>query len=309
MYTRKSLTKAVLTLTLVAVFTGYVAAQPMHDQALPTGRMDGTLVRASQIMGQEIRNPQGERLGRVYDVVLTEDLDAISYIAVSRGGILGIGQTLHAIPWDAVQVGFGGEAYVASISERDLQQTRGFPAGNWPARVDAGWALEDDQPVYRGFAPEETRDVQNRRFSRIRGLMVRTADRRSGGTIRDLAIAADTGQVAYTIVAIGGLFGLGEQYAVLPQGAITYLPGARMASVETTRETVLANAFAPGRLPNLADPAFAQNVHQQYGVEPDWPVLGFVPPQERPRIVCGSTGQIGRWIAPRRSCVTGMKSL
>lgn len=291
MYTKRSLTKAVLTLSLVAVFTGYVAAQPLQQQPF-AGPMEGALLRASQLMGQEVRSPEGVRLGRVYDIVLTEDLDSISYIALSRGGILGIGQTLHAIPWDAVQFGFTGEPFVVNITERDLEQTRGFPAGNWPERAVTWGAGEfdrpmdrpmADRPVDRGlFAPGNARDVQNRRFSRLRGSHVRTVDRETVGTIRDMAITAETGEIAYTITSVGGIFGIGTQHAVVPQDAIMYLPDLRIARVDATRQTVEANAFTPGQLPNLASPAFAQNIHQAYGMEPDWPALGFVPPEDRP---------------------------
>jgi len=237
-------------------------------------------------MGKQVRNPQGEKLGTVHDIVLTEDRDAVSYLALSRGGILGLGETLHAVPWDAVQVGIGGEPYIVSISRQDLEQTRGFPSGNWPASVERGWSLEDTErgaPTYRGYSPEESEAIQNRRFSRIRGTNVRTADGRSGGTVRDLVIATDTGEITYTIVSLGGLFGLGAQYAAVPHDAVTYLPGIRTATVDASRETLQANAFSPGQFPNLADPAYARDIQRSFGRETGETVLGFVPAEEPER--------------------------
>lgn len=300
MYTTRSFAKGVLSLSLVAVLSGYVLAaeQPGYQmrgeseqretiqQEGLAGRTQGVMHRASEIMGKQVKNPQGEKLGTVHDIVLTEDRDAVSYLALSRGGIFGLGQTLHAVPWDAVQVGIDGEPYIVSITRQDLEQTRGFPSGNWPASVEKGWSLEDTErgaPTYRGYGPEESEVIQNRRFSRIRGTNVRTADGRSGGTVRDLIIATETGEITYTIVSLGGLFGLGAQYAAVPHDAVTYLPGMRTATVDASRETLQANAFSPGQFPNLADAAYARDIRQSYGMETGETVLGFVPAEEPER--------------------------
>jgi hypothetical protein len=112
---------------------------------------------------------------------------------------------------------------------------------------------------------------------------VRTADGRSGGTVRDLVIATDTGEIAYTIVSLGGFFGLGQQYAAVPHSAVTYLPGIRTATVDASRETLQANTFSPGRFPNLADAAYAQNINRAFGLETGDTVLGFVPAEEPER--------------------------
>jgi sporulation protein YlmC with PRC-barrel domain len=50
-------------------------------------------------MDARVVSPQGENLGKVHDVVLTPDLNRISYVVVSTGGFLGMGNKLHAIPW------------------------------------------------------------------------------------------------------------------------------------------------------------------------------------------------------------------
>ena len=63
------------------------------------------LKRASRVMNARVKSPDGKTLGHIHDLVLAPDLNGISYVAVSTGGLLGIGSTLHAVPWSCAEPG------------------------------------------------------------------------------------------------------------------------------------------------------------------------------------------------------------
>ena len=151
MGTTRLFIRSVVTLGLVAVVSGYALAAERSTTA-----PDGTVLqRASHVMGARVVSPQGENLGRVHDLVLTPDLNGISYVVVSRGGFLGMGDTLHAIPWSVVSLGLNG-TYVASITVEQFKQSRGFSPSNWPNSAESLWPAASvdrgDEPVYSARA-------------------------------------------------------------------------------------------------------------------------------------------------------------
>jgi len=234
-------------------------------------------------MNARVVSPQGETLGRVHDVVLTPDLNGISYVALSRGGILGIGSTLHAIPWTALSPGLN-ETYVVPITEAQLKQSRGFSSANWPSSAESLWPATSmdrgEAPVYSSTqAAAYSGDVQDRRFSRIKGSNVKGADGKKIGDVHDLVVAADTGRIAYTVVSHGGMLGLGQKLAAVPQNAITLEPALDVARVDVSEATLQANSFTSNRWPDLASPSYSQELARAYGVVPSETALGYVPPE------------------------------
>lgn len=157
-------------------------------------------LRANTLIGSEVRNPQGQVLGDVHDIVLTEDHEQVSYIALARGGIWGIGATFFAIPWEAVSIGPDGELYV-SITEQELDDAEGFDRRNWPLQGDPRWARAAAPGMQPGVQQPRTRErtpglgTQDQRDQRLgqqpRQPRTGTADRfaterdRPGVTTRD----------------------------------------------------------------------------------------------------------------------------
>ncbi len=279
MGTTRLFLRSVLTLGLVAVVSSYGWAA--ERTSVTTG--ETVLKRATRIMSARIVSPQGETLGRVHDIVLTPDLNGVSYLAVSRGGILGMGGTLHAIPWSAVSLGLN-DTYVAPITVGQLKQSRGFHPANWPSSAEGVWPAASvdrgETPAYSARSAAYNEDVKQRRFTRIKGSDVKGADGKKIGDVYDLAIAMDSGRIAYTIVSTGGFAGLGLKYAAVPQNAITLEPAMHVAHVNTDKATLQAHAFTSSRWPDLASPSYAQQLARAYNVEPSGIVLGYVPPAE-----------------------------
>jgi sporulation protein YlmC with PRC-barrel domain len=59
--------------------------------------------RASDLIGMSVKNKEGQDLGSVKDLVFDPKTGTIRYAALSRGGILGIGEKLVAVPWNAFE--------------------------------------------------------------------------------------------------------------------------------------------------------------------------------------------------------------
>jgi sporulation protein YlmC with PRC-barrel domain len=269
--------RSVLTLGLVAVVSGYGWAAERGT----TASDDATLQRASRVMNTRVVSPQGETLGKIHDLVLTPDLNGISYVAVSRGGFLGIGSALHAVPWSALSPGLNG-TYVAPITVVQFTQSRGFNPSHWPASAESFWPASSmtrgNEPASSARAAAYSGDVSQRRFTRIKGSAAKGADGKKVGSIQDLVLAMDTGRIMYTVVSFGGIVGLGQKYAAVPQNAITLEPALHVARVNADKATLQANSFASNRWPDLASPSYARDLDLAYHVAPSGTALGYVPP-------------------------------
>lgn len=124
-----------------------VAGQPAASQDLDrsqAGKIDdvtsGANVRASQIIGMKIQNPNGNSLGSVNDLVIDATNGEIRYVAVSYGGVLAIGDKLFAVPWEAFTVRRAADSpdyhLVLNATEEQLKSATGFDQDRWPNFAD-----------------------------------------------------------------------------------------------------------------------------------------------------------------------------
>ncbi len=114
------------------------------------------LHRASKIIGTDVINRQGERIGDIEDIVL-DSKGLIAFAVVSTGGFLGIGDRLHAVPWQSLQTQTGRNAFILDIDKERLKNAPGFDKKNWPNLSDDNWSSENSRHFPRehptGSAP------------------------------------------------------------------------------------------------------------------------------------------------------------
>jgi sporulation protein YlmC with PRC-barrel domain len=87
---------------------------------------------ASSLIGDNVKNPHGEDLGKIEEIMIDTDNGRVAYAVLSFGGFLGIGDKLFAIPWDALRVAPEEKAFVINIDRETLENAPGFDKDNWP---------------------------------------------------------------------------------------------------------------------------------------------------------------------------------
>jgi len=92
--------------------------------------------KASTFIGSSVENPQGESLGKIDDLVIDPATGRITYAALSRGSVLGLGGKLFAVSWDALTLQPDGKTFVLDVSKETLESAPGFDKSNWPLRPD-----------------------------------------------------------------------------------------------------------------------------------------------------------------------------
>lgn len=108
------------------------------------------LLSASTMMSDRVVNSKGEELGKLEELMLDIDNGCVGYAVLSFGGILGIGDKLFAIPFDAMRLDTDRKVFVLDIDRQRLEKAPGFDKDNWPKTVDRDWMLE----VYRFYGSE-----------------------------------------------------------------------------------------------------------------------------------------------------------
>ena len=101
--------------------------------------------RVSKIIGSDVRNKAGEKIGDIRDLVVDNN-GGIRLAIVSTGGFLGVGDRLHAVPWDAMTLG-ARDDHILDIDKAHLQNTPGFTSKTWPNLGDDHW-MADNRRYY-----------------------------------------------------------------------------------------------------------------------------------------------------------------
>jgi hypothetical protein len=91
------------------------------------------------------------------------------------------------------------------------------------------------------------------------------------GSVHDLMIDKQTGQVAYAIMSFGGFLGIGNSYHPLPWSLLQYNTNLGGYVVEIDESQLRdAPSYPAGSEPAWGDPEYEGKLHDYYGVGPYW---------------------------------------
>jgi sporulation protein YlmC with PRC-barrel domain len=109
------------------------------------------LMGADTLIGNDVYNRQDEDLGDIKEIMLDVPGGHISYAVLSYGGMLGIGEKLFAVPWEALTLDTDNKRFTLDVSKDRLEAAPGFDKDNWPNMSDQSWAK--DIHSYYGTTP------------------------------------------------------------------------------------------------------------------------------------------------------------
>jgi len=110
--------------------------------------------RASKIIGTKVKNSKGENLGDIKDLVINPENGQVVYGVVSFGGILGMGDKLFAIPWDALVWNLDKKYYILDLDKDTLKKAPGFDKKHWPDSSDKWQRLREELNQFPFYHPK-----------------------------------------------------------------------------------------------------------------------------------------------------------
>ena len=97
--------------------------------------------RVSKIIGSDVRNKSGDKIGDIRDLMV-DGTGTIKLAIVATGGFLGVGDQLHAVPWDLLTLG-PKDDHILDIDKAHLQAAPGFTSRTWPNLGDERWQADN----------------------------------------------------------------------------------------------------------------------------------------------------------------------
>jgi sporulation protein YlmC with PRC-barrel domain len=88
---------------------------------MPTASGHTKAISARKVIGTNVKDPGGKKLGEVEDVILDKESNDIMFAVVGFGGFLGVAEKYHPIPWSALEFDEDEKAYVVNYTKEQLQ--------------------------------------------------------------------------------------------------------------------------------------------------------------------------------------------
>ena len=100
------------------------------------------VMAANTLEGNDVYNAEGDTLGDIKAIMIDVPRGRVAYAVLSRGGILGMGEKLFAIPWAALKLDTDRKCFVLHVDKETLKNAPGFDKDNWPRMADETWARD-----------------------------------------------------------------------------------------------------------------------------------------------------------------------
>lgn len=109
-----------------------------HKDASPalTGRR---LISADRVQGTPVYDRAGDKLGHVEDIMLHKISGKVAYAIMSFGGVLGIGEKYHPVPWSMLTYDPDKGGYVAPLTKESLEAAPTLEQSDIDMQDDASW--------------------------------------------------------------------------------------------------------------------------------------------------------------------------
>ena len=92
-------------------------------------------IRAKKVIGTNVKDNTGQKIGEIEDVVLDKQSNSIMFAVVSFGGFLGAGEKYHPLPWAVLEYDENENAYIVPYTKEQLKSA---PAGSVSELVREG---------------------------------------------------------------------------------------------------------------------------------------------------------------------------
>jgi sporulation protein YlmC with PRC-barrel domain len=90
------------------------------NMTTPSGHTNA--IRASRVIGTNVYNSSGSKIGEIEDVILEKMSDRILFAVVGFGGLMGMGERFHAVPWATLDYDEERGGYTVPFTREQLER-------------------------------------------------------------------------------------------------------------------------------------------------------------------------------------------
>lgn len=89
-----------------------------HEPALDHSH---ALISSRRVEGTPVYNRADQRLGVIHNVMIEKASGKVAYALLSFGGIFGLGEQVHPVPWERLTYDVNLDAYVIDLTREQLE--------------------------------------------------------------------------------------------------------------------------------------------------------------------------------------------
>ena len=160
-------------------------------------KMNRTLSRASELIGKDVTNPQGEDLGEIKDLVIDLQSGKVHSAVLEFGGFLGMGEKQYAFPVSELKPAKDHDKLLLNVDKDKLKSAQGFEENEWPAMNDEYWTRVGGKASAQGGA-------HLIRASELMGKNIQDKSGKDAGEIEDAMVDLNTGRITNVSIDVDG---------------------------------------------------------------------------------------------------------
>jgi sporulation protein YlmC with PRC-barrel domain len=108
-----------------------------------------SLIASNKVEGTSVYNPDGEKLGSIYNFMVDKESGQVEYAVLQFGGFLGVGSDYYPVPWAALEYDEDQGGYVIDVDKEFLENAPRYAANEEPrftpaygSEVDTAYGVE-----------------------------------------------------------------------------------------------------------------------------------------------------------------------
>jgi hypothetical protein len=91
-----------------------------------------SLIGSNKVEGTSVYNPDGDKLGSIYNFMVDKRTGQVEYAVLEFGGMLGIGSDYYPLPWDVLEYDEDKGGYVVELDKEALKNAPHFAVNEDP---------------------------------------------------------------------------------------------------------------------------------------------------------------------------------
>jgi sporulation protein YlmC with PRC-barrel domain len=102
------------------------------------------VIAASDVTGTNVYDLSGEKLGSIDDIIINKATGTAEYAIMNFGGLFGIGEKYHPLPWHVLRYDPERGGYVVDLDRDRLEGAPAYDSSSDPRWSDDGLAGQID---------------------------------------------------------------------------------------------------------------------------------------------------------------------
>ncbi|HET6599355.1 MAG TPA: PRC-barrel domain-containing protein [Burkholderiaceae bacterium] len=212
-------------------------------------------VRASEMIDMSVRNPKGENLGQISDMIVDMNTGKVRYAILKFDPGILQGEELYAVPTTELRIAADRNDVVYDMSEAKLKSAK-IDKDDWKAWGDDDWNEPDFMAgIDKAYGVKQpTRGARMHRMSDLIGKDVNDKSGEKIGELEELIVNMAQQKVHYAVLEFDPSWASAEQNYAFPLTSFNLTDGKDELVLDITKDKLAAmKSFTDDRYENRAN--------------------------------------------------------